>query len=152
MINIKNIIITDNIILIISVIFLLIADIFLLAIILINNFYVERNKKYFAYFFYGENNESVKIGLERKLNIIIYMFFLLYFLYSINMLKNVKDIFPSKLSDVKAFDYFPNVYKEDLPFFLKKHNKWIKINLFVFIFSCSVFIWLLVYVFIIGVN
>ena len=72
MINIKNIIITDNIILIISVIFLLIADIFLLAIILINNFYVERNKKYFAYFFYGENNESVKIGLERKLMFMLF--------------------------------------------------------------------------------
>ncbi len=152
MINIKNIINTDNIILVISVIFLLIAGIFLFVIVLINNCYVKKNKNYFMSFFYGENNDSVNIYLEESLNAIIYMFFLLYFLYSINMLKNVKDVFPSKLSDVKAFDYFPNVYKEDLPFFLKKHNKWIKINLFVFIFSCSVFIWLLVYVFIIGVN
>ena len=107
--------------------------------------------KNFIKFFYGEVEESEIKVLEKDLNVSIYTFFLLYFLYSINAIKTAKDVFPSKEENIKPLRFLPNTYKEELDVFLSSSRNWIILNFIGFILILIVGIWICIYFFLIGI-
>ncbi|WP_143047414.1 hypothetical protein [Acinetobacter sp. DSM 11652] len=141
----NNIIVTDDKVLILVALSIFFSGILVFLIVIYNNFYTKARSEYFMNFFYGIQPDDANYKLLKQgINVAVYSFFILFFLYSFKLIKKADDIFPSRKKNIKPFKYFPNVYMEDLVSFTENNIIWLRINLtaFVFLFFLGVFIFI----------
>lgn len=131
----NNIIATDDKLLILVALSIFFSGVLVFVIVIYNNIYTRKKSEYFMGLFYGLTSSNANYNLLKKnLNVTIYSFLLLYFLYSFKCITTANDVFPSRDNNIKPLKYFPNMYEEDIKKFNQDNSIWLNVNVIAFLF------------------